>query len=59
MCKNSYEKMSEKTKKIMIFCELKKSETNELLKLCVSQRYCGEEGKYVPAKQKQFCKFYE
>ncbi len=59
MCKNAYEKLSTKTEEIMIFCKLKEYEQNELLKLCISQRYCNKSKKYIPADQKKYCKNYE
>ncbi len=59
MCKNAYEKLSTKTDEIMIFCKFKDSEPNELLRLCISQRYCSKSKKYIPADQKKYCKKYE
>lgn len=59
MCKNYYEKMCQRTGKTMLFCNLKSDETNELLKLCSYQRYCSEEDKYIPHRQKEGCKSYE
>ena len=59
MCKNSYQQMSINSKKEMIFCHLKDSEENELLRLCTCQRYCNNEDKYIPHKQMESCKYYE
>jgi len=51
--------MSVNSKKVMIFCHLKDTESNELLKLCSCQRYCNNEDKYIPYKQVENCKYYE
>lgn len=58
MCKNSYEKLSERTKKIMIFCKLKGNE-GEISQLCVAQRYCKDKDRYIITDQKRNCKYYE
>lgn len=57
MCKNAYEKMSERTGKIMIYCKLQKGDDD--FKLCVSQRFCKDKDKYIPNDQKGFCKLYK
>jgi len=59
MCKYAYEDFSDRAKKIMIFCHLKDNENSEMLKLCTSQRYCNNEDKYIPYKQKENCKYCE
>jgi hypothetical protein len=59
MCKNEYEKMSVSSKRIMLFCHLKEKETNELLRICTSQKYCGEKEKYIATNQRVNCKYYE
>lgn len=43
----------------MLFCKLFESETNELKRLCVAQRYCSAQDKYIPYKQKESCKKFE
>ncbi len=58
MCKYEYEKKSEKTNTVMIFCKLKNND-NEMLNICVSQKYCGKKNKYVSHNQEKNCKFYE
>ena len=58
MCKNAYEKKSERTKKKMIFCKLKGNDAT-LSQLCISQRFCSEKDKYIPNNQKGNCKYYE
>ena len=58
LCKNAYEKKSERTKKNMILCKLK-GENADLSQLCISQRFCAEKGKYIPNDQKRNCKYYE
>lgn len=58
MCRNAYEKVSERTKKVMIFCRLKGN--NGLLnELCISQRFCPDKDKYIEINQKRDCKLYE
>lgn len=56
MCKNAYEKLSESTKKIMIFCRLK--ELKSLDGICISQRFCPDKDKYIAFNQKKNCKKY-
>lgn len=58
MCKNAYEKLSNRTKKLMIFCKLK-GLNSSLDELCISQRYCPNKDKYIEIDQKRDCKFYE
>ena len=58
MCKNAYEQMSDRTKKIMIFCKLKGT-SGAINQLCISQRYCQDKGRYVEINQKKDCKKYE
>lgn len=57
MCKNAYEKLSERTGKTMIYCKLRTNDST--FQLCISQRFCRDKDKYVPHEQKNFCKFYE
>lgn len=59
MCKNCYEKYVDRTGRFMLFCKLFESETNELKRLCVAQRYCSAQDKYIPYKQKESCKKFE
>jgi hypothetical protein len=42
----------------MVFCRLKGAEQT-LEHICISQKFCGKEDKYVPLNQKRDCKFYE
>lgn len=58
MCKNAYEQLCDRSKKIMIYCKLKDNEKDEMLRLCISQYYCSKEDKYVPREQKNNCKYY-
>jgi len=61
MCENAYEQVSERTGKIMIFCNLKNNGEkvrNEMMKLCICQRFCPDKDKYIPHQQKEQCKFY-
>ena len=58
MCVNAYESLCERTGKIMVFCRLKGVEQT-LEHICISQKFCGKEDKYVPLNQKRDCKFYE
>lgn len=59
MCKHSQELESPTTKKIMIYCLLHENENNEMLRLCISQKYCSEKDKYIEINQKRDCKYYE
>ena len=59
MCKHCYENFVNRTEKIMLLCDLKESENDELMKLCICQRYCNREDKYIPHQQKEQCKDYE
>lgn len=62
MCKNAYEQVSERTGKIMLFCNILESEEKvktELEKLCMCQRFCLDKDKYIPYQQKERCKNYE
>ena len=58
MCKNAYEKISEHTKKVMIFCRLK-GNNGSLHELCISQRFCPDKDRYIEINQKRDCKLYE
>lgn len=58
MCKNAYEKISDRTEKTMIFCKLKGTEST-LSNLCISQKYCGDKNRYVAINQKRDCKYFE
>lgn len=58
MCKNAYEKISERTKKVMIFCKLK-GENGMLNELCISQKFCPDKNCYVEIDQKRDCKYYK
>lgn len=57
MCKNAYEKLSEHTKKTMIFCKLKGLDSS-LEKLCICQRFCPKKDKYIELNPKANCKYY-
>lgn len=61
LCKKCYEKLLERSGKIMLFCKLKDDEPNlsEMLKLCICQRFCSDKDKYIPHKQRERCKYYE
>lgn len=59
MCKNSYEQVSERTKKVMIFCNLMKENDSSLSHLCISQKFCKDKDRYVEIDQKRDCKYYE
>ena len=58
MCKNAFEKLSERTNKIMIFCKLRGCNT-DLSNLCMCQRFCNDKDRYVETDQKKNCKYYE
>lgn len=57
MCKNSYEQVSAKTKKTMIFCS-RIGKEGTLEQLCISQRYCQNKDRYIEIDQKRDCKYY-
>lgn len=58
MCKNSYEKYSERTKKNMLFCKLLGSD-GSLSQLCISQRFCKEKDRYIHSDHpEKNCKHY-
>lgn len=61
MCKNCYEKYCERSKKVMLFCRLldAKQSKNEMMKLCIRQRFCSDKDKYIPYQQQEGCKDYE
>lgn len=48
----------DKNNKIMLFCKLKALD-NDLLNICVGQKFCEKKGKYVPHNQEKNCKYYE
>lgn len=58
MCKNAYEQISDRTKKIMIFCSLIGCE-GKMSQLCVSQKFCPDKDRYIEVDQKRDCKKYE
>ncbi len=58
MCKNAYEQISDRTKKVMIFCKLLGLDGN-LNQLCISQKYCQDKDRYVEIDQRKDCKKYE
>ena len=58
MCKNAYEKISQKTGKMMIFCQLIGPDA-ALSQLCVSQKFCQDKDRYVEINQKRDCKYFE
>lgn len=57
MCKNAYEKVSERTGKSMIYCKIKSKDNT--FNLCISQRFCKDKDKYIPHEQEKFCKLYD
>ena len=59
MCRHCYEEYINRTDKIMLVCDLKNDESDELLRLCICQRYCNKDDKYIPYNQKEQCKEYE
>ncbi|MEZ3425597.1 MAG: hypothetical protein K1W39_18165 [Lachnospiraceae bacterium] len=61
MCNNCYEHFSKRSNKIMLFCKLKEHEktSNEMLKLCICQRFCNDKDKYIPYNQKEGCRYYK
>lgn len=59
MCKYEYEQLSVSTKRTMIFCHLKDDNTEELLRICNSQRYCNIKDCYIATDQRNNCKNYE
>lgn len=62
MCKNCYEKFVERSGKVMLFCKLLEEDNevkSEMMKLCLYQRFCSDEDKYIPFKQNEGCKNYE
>lgn len=58
MCKNAYEKLSERTGKIMIFCSLLGNDAS-LSQICISQRFCKDKDRYIENNQKENCKHYK
>lgn len=58
MCKNAYEKMSERTKKVMLFCRLAGNDAT-LSQICISQKFCADKNRYIAIDQKGDCKYYE
>lgn len=58
MCKHAYERVSKRTKKLMIFCDLMGNDA-ALSQLCISQRFCKDKDRYVEINQKKDCKYYE
>lgn len=56
-CKHSYEKMSDRTKKYMLFCRA--HEKDGISKLCICQKFCPDKNKYVANEQKKYCRDYE
>lgn len=57
-CKNAYEQLSERTKKVMIFCKLMGNDAS-LDQLCISQRFCPEQNRYIVMDQQRDCKQYK
>ncbi len=58
MCKHAYERISDRTGKVMIFCRLRGNDA-ALSQLCVSQKYCKDKGRYIEINQKRDCKYFE
>ena len=58
MCKNAYEQISDRNKKIMIFCNLKGYDGSRD-QLCISQRFCPDKDRYIEINQKRDCKKYK
>lgn len=59
MCNKCYEKYVDRTGRFMLFCKTLENETNELKRLCIAQRYCSAQDKYIPYRQKESCKNFE
>lgn len=57
-CNNSFEKLSSRTNKTMIFCK-RMGDTATLDNLCISQRFCPDKDKYVETNQEINCKYFE
>ena len=57
MCRHQKEVFVDESKKIMLICLLK-NDDNKHINLCIAQRYCSEQDKYVSHNQKQICKKY-
>lgn len=58
MCKNSYELISERTGKKMIFCKLLGID-GSLNQLCISQRFCAKKDRYIESNPRKYCKNYK
>ena len=58
MCKNSYEQKSDRTEKVMIFCN-RMGKEGTLDQLCISQKFCLDKDRYVEIDQKRDCKYYK
>lgn len=58
MCKNSYEQISNRTEKMMIFCS-RMGKDGTLDQLCISQKFCPDKDRYIEIDQKRDCKYYE
>ncbi len=58
MCKHAYEQLSERTKKVMVFCELI-GRGGSLDQLCISQRFCPDKDRYIETDQKKNCRYYQ
>lgn len=56
MCIYAEERISDRTKKIMIFCK-RKGKDGTLDQLCISQRFCPQKDRYIEANQSKNCKF--
>lgn len=59
MCKHCCEKFSDITQKIMLFCDMKTENINDMECICTCQRFCSELDKYIAYKQREGCKNYE
>lgn len=58
MCKNAYIKECTRMQKNMYFCHCFDNEADEIKRLCLFQRYCGEKGEYIFNNETR-CKQYE
>ena len=55
MCGNSYEKVSDRTGKIMVFCKYLEKD-GSLSHLCLYQKFCADKDRYIGLNQESNCK---
>jgi hypothetical protein len=56
MCDNSYIKVSPTTKVEMIYCRLFDEKNNDMEQICLYQRFCPDEQKYLFIHEEK-CKY--